>query len=108
MILNETSALNGAQRFSGWDWVTGMIDDDKAAQAVREAVKRGYPLVDTGNERGVGEGGAVRGAVRGQSGGCGDEEPRRGGEVHRRDAGEMGVEAIMNIEATIVGISECR
>ncbi len=56
MIPNETSALNGAQRFSGWDWVSGMNDDDKAAQAVREAAKRGYPLVDTGNERGAGEG----------------------------------------------------
>ena len=61
MIPNETSALNGAQRFPGWDWVSGMNDDDKAAQAVREALKRGYHLVDTGNERGVGEGGAVRG-----------------------------------------------
>ena len=39
---------------------TWFIDDDKAAQAVREAVKLGYRLIDTaqayGNERGVGEG----------------------------------------------------
>ena len=39
---------------------TWFIDDDKAAQAVREAVKLSYRLIDTaqayGNERGVGEG----------------------------------------------------
>ena len=56
LILNATSALNGSQRFPGWDWVSGMIDDDKAAQAVCEAVKREYHQVDTGNARGVGEG----------------------------------------------------
>ncbi|MCG4850150.1 aldo/keto reductase, partial [Streptococcus gordonii] len=36
------------------------IDDAEAAEAVREAVKLGYRLIDTaqayGNERGVGEG----------------------------------------------------
>lgn len=39
---------------------TWFIEDDKAADAVREAVKLGYRLIDTaqayGNERGVGEG----------------------------------------------------
>lgn len=39
---------------------TWFIDDDKAAQAVRDAVAVGYRLIDTaqayGNERGVGEG----------------------------------------------------
>ena len=39
---------------------TWFIDDDKAAQAVRDAVKIGYRNIDTaqayGNERGVGEG----------------------------------------------------
>lgn len=39
---------------------TWFIDDDKAAQAVRDAVAAGYRNIDTaqayGNERGVGEG----------------------------------------------------
>ena len=39
---------------------TWFVDDDKASQAVRDAVKIGYRNIDTaqayGNERGVGEG----------------------------------------------------
>ena len=45
-----------------------MIDDGKAAQAVRSAVEQGYRLIDTaqayGNERGVGEGVRTCGVAR--------------------------------------------
>lgn len=60
MILNETCALHGGAAIPRLGLGTWMIDDDRAAQAVREAVKLGYRLIDTaqayGNERGVGEG----------------------------------------------------
>lgn len=60
MILNETYTLGNGMTIPKLGLGTWFIDDDKAAQAVREAVKLGYRLIDTaqayGNERGVGEG----------------------------------------------------
>lgn len=60
MVLNETYALNSNISIPKLGLGTWFIDDDKAAEAVRAAVKLGYRLIDTaqayGNERGVGEG----------------------------------------------------
>ena len=60
MILNETYTLADGTAIPKLGLGTWFIDDDKAAQAVREAEKLGYRLIDTaqayGNERGVGEG----------------------------------------------------
>ncbi|MBR0553216.1 aldo/keto reductase [Stakelama marina] len=60
MILEETYALSGGVTIPKLGLGTWMIDDDKAAQAVRDAIRIGYRHVDTaqayGNERGVGEG----------------------------------------------------
>ena len=60
MILKETYTLANGVQIPKLGLGTWFIDDDKAAQAVREAVKQGYRLIDTaqayGNERGVGEG----------------------------------------------------
>ena len=60
MILIETYTLANGMTIPQLGLGTWFIDDDKAAQAVREAVKLGYRLIDTaqayGNERGVGEG----------------------------------------------------
>ena len=60
MILNETYTLADGTAIPKLGLGTWFIDDDKAAQAVRDAVKLGYRLIDTaqayGNERGVGEG----------------------------------------------------
>lgn len=60
MILDETYTLNDGTTIPKLGLGTWFIDDDKAAQAVRDAVEIGYRLVDTaeayGNERGVGEG----------------------------------------------------
>ena len=60
MILNETYTLADGTAIPKLGLGTWFIDDDKAAQAVREAVKLGYRFIDTaqayGNERGVGEG----------------------------------------------------
>ncbi|MDO4200058.1 MAG: aldo/keto reductase [Clostridia bacterium] len=60
MILNETYKMNNGQRIPKVALGTWLIDDSKAANAVREAVKIGYRHIDTaqayGNERGVGEG----------------------------------------------------
>ena len=68
MILNETCALHGGAAIPRLGLGTWMIDDDRAAQAVREAVKLGYRLIDTaqayGNERGVGEGVCTCGVPR--------------------------------------------
>lgn len=59
-MFNETYTLTDGTRIPKLGLGTWFIDDDKAAQAVREAVKLGYRLIDTaqayGNERGVGEG----------------------------------------------------
>lgn len=60
MVLNETYTLSNGVRIPQLGLGTWFIDDDKAAQAVRDAVAVGYRNIDTaqayGNERGVGEG----------------------------------------------------
>lgn len=60
MILQETYHLENGVQIPKLGLGTWFIDDDKAAKAVRDAVKVGYRLIDTaqayGNERGVGEG----------------------------------------------------
>lgn len=60
MIFDETYTLNNGKKIQKLGLGTWFIDDDKAAEAVREAVKLGYRNFDTaqayGNERGVGEG----------------------------------------------------
>ncbi|WP_306213426.1 aldo/keto reductase [Actinoplanes sp. RD1] len=60
MILNETYTLSNGVEIPKLGLGTWFIDDDKAAQAVRDAVAIGYRNIDTaqayGNERGVGEG----------------------------------------------------
>lgn len=60
MIFNETYTLSNGVKIPKLGLGTWMIDDDKAAQAVRNAVHIGYRHIDTaqgyGNERGVGEG----------------------------------------------------
>lgn len=59
-ILNETYTLTGGVQIPKLGLGTWFIDDDKAAQAVRDAAEIGYRNIDTaqayGNERGVGEG----------------------------------------------------
>lgn len=60
MILQESYLLANGVPIPKLGLGTWFIDDDKAAEAVRMAVKQGYRLIDTaqayGNERGVGEG----------------------------------------------------
>lgn len=60
MIFKETYTLENGVQIPKLGLGTWFIDDDKAAEAVRTAVKLGYRLIDTaqayGNERGVGEG----------------------------------------------------
>lgn len=60
MILKENFTLANGINIPKLGLGTWCIDDAKAAQAVRDAVKLGYRLIDTaqayGNERGVGEG----------------------------------------------------
>lgn len=60
MILNECFKLTNGLNIPKLGLGTWFIDDDKAAEVVREAVKIGYHHFDTaqayGNERGVGEG----------------------------------------------------
>lgn len=60
MILNETYTLSNGVTIPKLGLGTWFIDDDKAADAVREAVCIGYRHIDTAqayeNERGVGEG----------------------------------------------------
>ena len=60
MICNETYVLSNGVQIPKLGFGTWFIDDDKAAEAVRRAVKTGYRHIDTaqayGNERGVGEG----------------------------------------------------
>lgn len=68
MILNQTKTLANGVEIPVLGLGTWMIDDDKAAQAVRDAVKIGYRHIDTaeayGNESGVGEGIATCGVDR--------------------------------------------
>ena len=60
MIRNDTYTLSNGVQIPKLGLGTWFIDDDKAAQAVREAVAIGYRHIDTAqayaNERGVGEG----------------------------------------------------
>jgi diketogulonate reductase-like aldo/keto reductase len=60
MILNENYTLTNGVAIPKLGLGTWMIEDDAAAQAVRDAVDIGYRHIDTaqgyGNERGVGEG----------------------------------------------------
>ncbi len=60
MILNESYVLSNGVPIPKLGLGTWFIDDDKAAQAVRDAREIGYRHIDTaqayGNERGVGEG----------------------------------------------------
>ena len=68
MILNETYTLSNGVQIPRLGLGTWFIDDDKAAQAVRDAVTIGYRNIDTaqayGNERGVGEGVRTSGVPR--------------------------------------------
>jgi diketogulonate reductase-like aldo/keto reductase len=67
-ILNETYTLSNGVEIPKLGLGTWFIDDDKAAEAVREAISLGYRNIDTaqayGNERGVGEGVRTSGAAR--------------------------------------------
>ena len=68
MILDETYTLSNGVQIPKLGLGTWFIDDDKAAQAVRDAVAIGYRNIDTaqayGNERGVGEGVRTSGVPR--------------------------------------------
>jgi len=70
MIFDEKLELNNGVRIPRLALGTWMIDDDKAADAVRAAVSIGYRHIDTaqayGNERGVGEGVRTAGVPREQ------------------------------------------
>ncbi len=69
MVLEEAYTLANGAQVPELGLGTWFIDDDKAADAVRDAVKLGYRLIDTaqayGNERGVGEGVRTCGVARG-------------------------------------------
>lgn len=91
MILNETYPLANGVQIPKLGLGTWFIDDAKAAEAVRAAVKLGYRLIDTaqayGNERGVGGGRAhlrrsPGSAVRCQQGRGRVENLRGCGKVH--------------------------
>lgn len=60
MILNETYKMNNGLEIPKLALGTWLIDDNKVAKAVQEAIKIGYRHIDTAqayeNERGVGEG----------------------------------------------------
>ena len=67
-VLTETYTLSNGVTIPKLGLGTWFIDDDKAAEAVRDAVAVGYRNIDTaqayGNERGVGEGVRSCGAAR--------------------------------------------
>ena len=67
-ILNETYSLSNDVTIPKLGLGTWFIDDNKAAQAVTDAVQIGYRNIDTaqayGNERGVGEGVRTCGVAR--------------------------------------------
>ncbi|MFC5908653.1 aldo/keto reductase [Streptacidiphilus monticola] len=67
-ILDETCTLANGVEIPRLGLGTWFIDDDKAAEAVRAAVRIGYRNIDTaqayGNERGVGEGVRTSGVPR--------------------------------------------
>ena len=60
MILNETYKMNNGLEIPKIALGTWLIDDEKVAESVRQAIKMGYRHIDTAqgyeNERGVGEG----------------------------------------------------
>ncbi|WP_109530201.1 MULTISPECIES: aldo/keto reductase [Nocardia] len=68
MILQQTYTLSNDVRIPKLGLGTWFIDDDKAADAVTDAIALGYRNIDTaqayGNERGVGEGVRASGVVR--------------------------------------------
>src|SRR5689334_7568959 len=68
MIVNDTYTLSNEVTIPKLGLGTWFIDDDKAAQAVRDAVAAGYRNIDTaqayGNERGVGDGVRASGVAR--------------------------------------------
>ncbi|MBD59736.1 MAG: 2,5-diketo-D-gluconic acid reductase [Citromicrobium sp.] len=68
MILQETYLLNNGVEIPKIGYGTWRIDDNKAAEAVREAISVGYRHIDTaqayGNENGVGEGIRASGIAR--------------------------------------------
>lgn len=70
MILSETYNMNNGLEIPKLALGTWLIDDDKVAEAVRQAIKIGYRHIDTaqayGNERGVGEGVRTCGISRDQ------------------------------------------
>jgi diketogulonate reductase-like aldo/keto reductase len=70
MIYNETVTLANGVVIPKLALGTWLIDDDKAADAVRNAIEIGYRHIDTaqayGNERGVGEGVRTCGVPREQ------------------------------------------
>ncbi|WP_328565218.1 aldo/keto reductase [Streptomyces coelicoflavus] len=67
-VLKETYTLSNGVEIPKLGLGTWFIDDDKAADAVRAAVRIGYRNIDTaqayGNERGVGEGVRTSGVPR--------------------------------------------
>lgn len=67
-ILDETYTLSNGVEIPKLGLGTWFIEEDKAAQAVRDAVEIGYRNIDTaqayGNERGVGEGIRTSGVAR--------------------------------------------
>jgi diketogulonate reductase-like aldo/keto reductase len=67
-LSNETYTLSNGVAIPKLGLGTWFIDDDMAAQAVRDAVAAGYRNIDTaqayGNERGVGEGVRTSGVAR--------------------------------------------
>lgn len=67
-ILNKTLTLSNGVEVPALGLGTWFIDDDKAADAVRQALSIGYRNIDTaqayGNERGVGEGIRTSGVAR--------------------------------------------
>ncbi|MBT2475808.1 aldo/keto reductase [Microbacterium sp. ISL-103] len=68
MTLNETYALANGIQIPKLGLGTWLIDDDKVADVVRNAIDIGYRNIDTaqayGNERGVGEGVRASGPLR--------------------------------------------
>lgn len=69
-VLDETYTLSNGLEIPKLGLGTWFIDDEKAAQAVRDAVEIGYRNIDTaqayGNEHGVGEGVRTSGVDRGE------------------------------------------
>ena len=82
MILKESYTPANGMNIPKLGLGTWFIDDNKAANAVRTAIKLGYRLIDTaqayGNERGVGDGVHTCGVPREES-----HDRRNGKEVRR-------------------------